>query len=63
MNKPLPQFDSLDEAVKYYEKYGELIYFGRSGLNYEYCVYNYRVRDGRLLRMNIYNDGRVELRE
>lgn len=60
MPKKLPQFTSLDEAVAYYEKFGRLEFFGRAGQNYEYCVYNYHVRDGRVLGINIYNDGRVE---
>lgn len=63
MSKPLPQFSSLDEAKAYYEQYGKLEYFGRAGVNYEYCVYTYHVRDGRKLPLNIYDDGRVELRK
>lgn len=61
--KQLPQFSSLEEAKKYYEKYGKLEFFGRGGHMYEYCIYNYRVKDGRKLRINIYNDGRVIERE
>ncbi|RPK19994.1 hypothetical protein [Paenibacillus xylanexedens] len=62
MPKTLPQFKSLDEAIAYYKMYGELKYFGRAGERYEYCVYNYHVRDGRTLGINIYDDGKVELR-
>lgn len=62
LKKPLPQFNSHDEAVDYYSKYGKLEYFGHAGYKGEYCVYNYHVRDGRLLRINIYESGRVEYR-
>ena len=55
----LPQFNSLNEAIQYYSQYGRLEYFGRAGDMYEYCIYNYHVRDGRLLNINIYDDGRV----
>lgn len=58
-DKPLPQFSSLAEAKSYYEKYGRLEYFGRAGDHYEYCVYNYHVRDGRKMALNFYDDGRV----
>lgn len=61
--KELPQFKSGKEAVAYYERFGKLEYFGRAGAKYEYCVYNYHVKDGRLLRINIYDDGKVELRK
>lgn len=60
--KPLPQFNSLAEAVTFYEKYGRLEFFGRGGPMAEYCIYNYHVKDGRLLRINIYNSGKVEER-
>lgn len=60
IKKPLPQFNSHDEAEEYYKQYGELVYFGRVG---EYFVYNYHVRDGRILPINIYDNGKVELRE
>lgn len=59
----LPQFSSLEEAKSYYSKYGKLVYFGRAGRHYEYCVYNYYVRDGRVLKLNIHDNGKVELRE
>lgn len=57
--KPLPQFNSLAEAVTFYEKYGRLEFFGRGGAMAEYCIYNYHVKDGRKLALNFYNDGRV----
>lgn len=60
--KELPQFNSLAEAKAYYVKYGRLEYFGRGGANYEYCIFNYHVKDGRLLRINIYDSGKVEER-
>lgn len=60
--KQLPQFNSLAEAIAYYEKYGRLEFFGRGGAMAEYCIYNYHVKDGRLLRINIYNSGKVEER-
>lgn len=58
----LLQFNSLDEAIEFYSKYGRLEFFGRGGDRYEYCIYNYHVRDGRLLRINIYDSGKVEER-
>lgn len=58
--KPLPQFNSLAEAKEFYEKYGRLEFFGRGGRMAEYCIYKYHVRDGRVLSLFIYNDGRVE---
>lgn len=57
--KPLPQFNSLAEAITFYEKYGRLEFFGRGGAMAEYCIYNYHVKDGRKLALNFYNDGRV----
>jgi hypothetical protein len=62
LKKTLPQFNSLEEAQTYFSKYGKLEYFGRGGHMYEYCIYNYKVKDGRLLRINIYNNGKVEER-
>ena len=62
MAKPLPQFNSLAEAKAYYEKYGRLEYFGRGGRMAEYCIFNYHVKDGRMLRINIYDSGKVEER-
>lgn len=55
--KPLPQFNSFEEAKEFYSKYGRLEYFGRVG---QYRLYVYHVNDGRKLRLLIYNDGRVE---
>lgn len=59
--KPLPQFKSHDEAIAYYSKYGEFDKpHGRIGENYECVLYTYKVKDGRTLRLKIYDDGRVE---
>jgi hypothetical protein len=55
----MPQFNSLQEAKAYFEQYGKLEYFGRAGTQYEYCVYNYHVRDGRILMIDIYDNGKV----
>jgi hypothetical protein len=59
----LPEFRSGDEARAYFERYGRLEFYGRAGLDYEYCVYSYHVRDGRTLALDIYDDGRVKLRQ
>lgn len=63
LRKPLPQFNSLREAIEFFDKYGKLEFFGREGRDFEYCVYKYHVRDGRVLRLNIYMNGKVELRK
>lgn len=55
--KPLPQFNSLAEALAFYKQYGELIPGGR--INEKY-LYTYKVKDGREMRMYFYLDGRVE---
>lgn len=60
MKKPLPQFNSLDEAKAFYSKYGSLTPHGRIGQNYECMLYTYKVKDGRLMRLKLYDDGRVE---
>lgn len=61
LRKPLPQFTSLEEAIEFFERYGELEFFGRAGKDHEYCVYLYRVKDGRVLKLNIYDSGKVEI--
>ncbi|OBZ13350.1 hypothetical protein [Bacillus sp. FJAT-26390] len=58
MNKSLPQFKSAQEAMTYFEKYGRLEYFGR-GTDMARII-NYHVKDGRLLRIYIYDNGKVE---
>lgn len=59
--KPLPQFNSLAEAKAYYNKYGKLSPpFGRIGPRAEYNLYLYHVIDGRVMRLLITNDGKVE---
>lgn len=63
MRKSLPQFKSAKEAVDYFEQYGELTFYGKSGQNYEYSLFDYKVRDGRLLKINIYDNGKVVYRE
>lgn len=59
--KPLPQFNSLAEAKAFYEKYGKFDpAHGRIGQNYECVLYTYRVNDGRVMKLKLYDDGRVE---
>jgi hypothetical protein len=57
------QFPSFKEAIAYLEERGRLEYFGRAGLNYEYCVYNFHHNDGYMYRVNVYDNGKVEIRE
>ena len=56
--KPLPQFNSLQESVDYYSKYGKLQYWGVIDIGCKF--YSLDVVDGRLLRLKLYDDGRVE---
>lgn len=58
--RPFPKLGSFEEAKAYLKKFGELEYFGKIG---DYYVYNYHVRDGRLIPVNIYTDGKIEVRE
>lgn len=58
--KPLPQFNSLAEAKAYYGKFGRLQYFGRGGDDHKAGIYTYHVKDGRVLRIYIYENGKVE---
>lgn len=57
------QFPSYEEAKKYLEERGTLQYFGRAGINYEYCVYTLTLHNGIKYHLSVYDDGKVEIRE
>jgi hypothetical protein len=56
--KPLPQFSSRQESEEFYAKYGELESWGQ--LMDGSTLYTLKVRDGRLLRLKFFDDGKVE---
>jgi len=58
----LPTFKSREEAKSYLEQFGTFEYFGRDGHRGDLYVYNFHQRDGRIIPLNIYEDGRVERR-
>ena len=55
------QLQSFEDAVQYMEERGELSFHGRAGRDYEYCVYTIKLFSGKRYRVNIYDDGKVEV--
>jgi hypothetical protein len=56
--KPLPQFNSWQESVEFYSKYGDLKYKGMLDIGCRF--YSLDTIDGRYLRLKFWDDGRVE---
>jgi len=56
------KFPSFEEAIAYLEERGKLTFFGWNGLENEYAVYNYQHHDGRRFHVNVYKDGKIEVR-
>lgn len=56
------KYPTFDEAITYLKSKGELKYWGRIGDKAEICHYTYKC-NGELFRLNIYDDGKVEIRE
>lgn len=59
----LPTFESLQDAKNYLEIRARLDFFGGAGWQYEYCLFNFIVRNGRGYYLNLYGNGKVENRE
>lgn len=57
------KFPSFDTARAYLEERGRLEFFGRIGDRAEIFVYNLHTHDGRLFRLFVYEDGKVEVIE
>lgn len=57
------KYGSREEAFEQLRAIGNLEFFGRAGLQYEYCVTKLTLPDGREFKLDIYDDGKVILRE
>lgn len=57
------KYESEDEAFEHMQSLGKLDFFGRAGMDYEYCVCTLTYTDGRIEHINIYRDGNVIFRE
>lgn len=55
----LPKFTSLQEAKDYFNRFGELTFFGWNGRDRPYAVYNYRRNNGVDYFIDIFEDGQV----
>jgi hypothetical protein len=54
------KFASFEEAKAYCAERGELEFFGRAGVNYEYCVYNVII-GMRVYSVYIHDSGLLEI--
>jgi hypothetical protein len=56
------KYPSFQEAITDLSSKGKLKYWGRIGDNFEICLYTFRYR-GFDYTLNIYDNGKVEIRE
>jgi hypothetical protein len=56
------KYPTFQEAITHLESKGTLTYWGRIGRKAEICLYSYII-DGVSYDLNIYDDGKVEIRE
>lgn len=57
------KFPTSEDAETYLKEKGTLKFHGRAGRNYEYCVYTYDLFDGRRYYVDIYDDGKIVVKD
>lgn len=57
------KFPTYDEAITYLSERGKLEFFGRVGDRAEIYIYKFTLHSGKIYRLNVYQDGNVEVRE
>lgn len=55
----LPKFTTLQEAKDYFNRYGELTFWGWEGIRHPHAVYTYKRNNGVDYFIDIYEDGQV----
>ncbi|OPH61858.1 hypothetical protein BC351_01040 [Paenibacillus ferrarius] len=58
----IPKFNSHEEALVYFNKWGKLTFFGKiGGFDDGYYVYTFDHFDGRQFFLDVYDNGRIVL--
>lgn len=55
----LPKFTNLQEAKDYFNRFGELTFWGWEGRQYPHAVFSYKRNNGVDYFVDIYEDGQV----
>jgi hypothetical protein len=57
----LPKFESLKEAVTYFNKFGKMTFWGWELATPEYAVFTFLRNDGREYFVDVQSDGQVSV--
>lgn len=54
------KFNSFEEAKEHCNKAGKLKYWGRQGIDFEYCVYTLQI-GSKIFHCNVYDNGLLKV--